>query len=56
MKFLGHEITSKGISLDQTRMDEIQELGIPKDKKGVQTLLGVINYMRNYIPNLSELC
>lgn len=56
VRFLGHEISSKGVACDKKRMCGVEELGIPQDKKGVQTLLGFINYMRNYIPNLSEVC
>lgn len=34
----------------------ITKIGIPKDKLDLQKLLGMINYVWNYIPNLSGMC
>lgn len=55
IKFLGHIISGEGISLNPSRTQAIQALNPPKNKKELQTMLGFINYVRNYIPNLSDI-
>ena len=39
----------------KTKIESILEMPKPEDKKDVQRLLGLINYVRKFIPNLSEL-
>lgn len=53
--FLGHLISKQGIALNPNRMQAIQALKPPKNKKELQIMLGFINYVRNYIPNLSDI-
>lgn len=36
-------------------MEAIDKLGIPKNKHELQKLLGLVNYVRDYMPNLSEI-
>lgn len=40
---------------DQERVKGIQDLGAPSNKKDLQKNLGIINFLRNFIPNLSEI-
>lgn len=40
---------------DDNRITAIKELKIPSNKKELQQILGVINYLRQFIPNLSEI-
>lgn len=54
VKFLGHVISETGISCDPNRMKAILELENPKTKKDLQKLLGMVNYIRGYLPNLAE--
>lgn len=56
VSYLGHIISKDGIACDPGRLQVISKLGQPKDKKDLQKLLGMINYIRSYIPNLAELC
>lgn len=53
--FLGHRISEEGIECDKNRLKGIQNLGAPKCKKDLQRLMGFINYLREYIPNLSDI-
>lgn len=46
---------SKGITLDLSRIEIIQSLKSPNNKKEVQTLVGFKNYVRSFIPNFFEL-
>ena len=55
VKYLGQIISEKGIQCDPDRVLGIQKIGSPNDKKGLQKILGLINYVRNFIPNLSEI-
>ena len=53
--FLGHRVTSKGIYPDPSKITAIKEMEIPKDKKGVQRLLGMVNYVSKFIPEASHI-
>lgn len=55
VKFLGHIISKDGVSCDEERMGAINDICEPKDKNGLQKLLGMINYARNFVPNLAEM-
>lgn len=54
LKFMGHIISVNGIQADYNKSKAINEMQKPTDKKGVQRLLGVINYLNKFIPNYSN--
>ncbi|KYQ88897.1 polyprotein [Tieghemostelium lacteum] len=51
--FLGHLISAEGIRIDPSRFKALQVIRIPKNIKHLQQLLGLINYYRKFIKNLS---
>ena len=53
--FMGHILSTKGLQVDETKIKAIREMPIPKDKQGVQRLLGMVNYVRKFAPRLSEI-
>ena len=53
--YLGHVIGKNGVDADPNKIKAITEMAIPDDKKGVQRLLGMVNYVSKFIPNLSEI-
>ena len=53
--YLGHIISKEGIIADPSKIKAITEMPIPADKKGVQRLLGMVNYVGKFIPNLSTM-
>ena len=55
MTYLGHNISSEGISTDKEKVRAITEMPPPEDKKGVERLLGVINYVGKFIPDMSTI-
>ena len=54
LKLLGYIINGKGIRADPTKVEAIQQLAHPVDKKGVQSFLGMAGYYRQCIPNYAH--
>jgi hypothetical protein len=54
ISFMGHILSKEGVSIDPKRITAITNFTEPKEKKDVQRLLGIVNYMCKYIPNYSE--
>lgn len=55
VKYLGHKYTGDGIEIDEGRVAAISDLKDPKNKKELQSILGMINFIREYIPQISEI-
>lgn len=55
VKYFGHIFSHNEIKPDADRLTAIEHMGTPTNKKDVQTFMGVINYLRSFIPNLSDL-
>ena len=55
VRYLGHIFSHNEIKPDPDRLKAIEKMGRPKNKKDLQTFLGVANYLRPFLPNLSEL-
>ena len=55
MKFHGHLFPHDGLKTDPEKVRAIVEMLRPTDKSGVQRLLGMINYVSKFIPNMSDL-
>ncbi|XP_052123376.1 uncharacterized protein K02A2.6-like [Frankliniella occidentalis] len=55
VKYVGHIFSKEGRTVDPTRVEAIQKLKSPLNKKQLQKILGSINYEREYIPNLATL-
>lgn len=51
---VGFVVSKDGIAIDPERTKDIVELNMPKSIKSVQSVLGIFNYVRNFIPNFSE--
>ena len=50
-RLLGHIVNRKGIYIDPKRIQDINELIPPIDRKGVQSLSRKINFVRRFIPD-----
>ena len=55
LTYLGHTISKDGINADAKNIREITEMPMLADKKVAQRLLGMINYVGIFIPNLEEI-
>lgn len=54
-KLLGHIVSKEGMAIIPERVEAIVSLPLPHHKKGLQILLGRINFVRKFIPNLAAL-
>jgi hypothetical protein len=52
-KLLGHIISEKGIKIDPDRVVSIQQIGLPRNKKEIQSFLGKVNFLRRFITNFA---
>ena len=53
--YIGHILNAKGVQPDPEKIKAIHEMPAPKDKKGVERLLGTVNYLAKFIPNMSTI-
>jgi hypothetical protein len=51
---VGFVISEEGVSIHPERTKDIAELAPPKSIKKVQSVLGVLNYVRQFIPNFAD--
>ena len=55
VKYLGNIVSSRGLSPDPAKVKAIHEMPTPTCKQDAQRLLGMVNYLGQFIPNLSEI-
>lgn len=54
-RLLGHIVSKKETTIDPERVKAILALHLPAHKKGLQSFLGRINFLRRFIPNIAAL-
>jgi hypothetical protein len=54
-KILGHIISPRGIKIDPKRVEVIQKIEIPGNKKCIQSFLGRIIFLRHFVPKFAEI-
>ena len=52
--FISHKVTQEEIKPDDKKLRAIKDMPAPTDKKGVERLLGTVNYLGKFIPNLAS--
>ncbi|CAH8647502.1 unnamed protein product, partial [Schistosoma rodhaini] len=55
LQFLGHMVTSQGITPISTEIDTIRDYPLPDTQKKLRRFLGLINYYRRFIPNCAAI-
>ena len=53
-KILGHIISERGIKIDPDGVAAIQQIGLPRNKKEIQSFLDKVNFLRRFITNFAE--
>ena len=55
VSYMGHIISSEGLGADPNKLKAINDMPPPTDKEGVQRVLGMVNYVQKFAPNLADL-
>ena len=53
MNYFGHTLTKEGLKLDAKKIQGLKRLAVPRNKQELQSLLVMLNYLGNFIPNLA---
>ena len=53
---MGHILTPNGLKADPDKLKAILKMENPTDVAGVQRLIGTVNYLARFLPNLSSVC
>ena len=56
VSFLGHRISSEGISMESSKVQAIMEWPVPRNVNEIQQFLGLSGYYRKFIANFSGIC
>ena len=54
-RLLGYVVSKQGITIDPERITAILALPLPAHKKGLQSFIGRINFVRRFIPDIADL-
>ena len=54
VSYVGHLITSEGLKVDPKKVEAIQKMPRPTDRSGVKRIMGMLNYLQKFAPNLSK--
>ena len=54
-EFFGQTLTPEGMKIDERKVEAIRQMQAPSDKKGLQSFLGMVNYLKRYSVHLTRL-
>ncbi|XP_038138952.1 uncharacterized protein K02A2.6-like [Cyprinodon tularosa] len=54
--YIGHLLTAEGLRIDPEKVRAIREMPRPTDVRGVQRLVGMVNYLSKFYDHLSDDC
>jgi len=54
IEYLGHELTAEGINPMKSKVEAVEKMTVPEDKKAIERFLGFVNYLAKFIPQLSS--
>jgi hypothetical protein len=53
--FLGHIISTEGIAVDPSKVQEVLDWRSPRSVMQIRSFLGLVGYYRRFIPNFSKI-
>ena len=56
VEYVGHTIDAEGLSFSREKLESVIQFPKPKTKGEMKSFLGLVNYLRDHIPNESTLC
>lgn len=56
IEILGHLVSDRGIKPHPDRVAAINNFGVPTNKKELQSFIGLVNYCRKFVKNISWTC
>ena len=51
-----HLSTNLGLKPDPKKIEAIQKMKSPNDVVGVRRIIGMVNYLAKFLPNLAKMC
>jgi hypothetical protein len=48
-KLLGYIVSTEGVKIDPSRVEDIKTMSLPRSNKEIQSFLGKINFLRRFI-------
>ena len=56
VKFLGHEVSERGVDTDKDKIKSVQEWPVPRTVKQVRSFVGLAAYYKRFIASFGEIC
>ena len=53
IEYVGHVFGTDGLRLSPDRIQAILNMPVPQDKTSLQRIMGMVNYLHNFVPNLA---
>lgn len=55
VEYLGHILSSEGITLSDSRKAAVKDIPTPKNVKELRSFLGFVNYFRDFVPDMASI-
>ncbi len=55
VSYCGHKFTKDRVKPDDSKIKAIQDMPAPSSKKDVERLMGTVNYLAKFVPNLASI-
>ena len=55
LKFLGHVVSSEGVSPDPEKLQSVRQFPVPQDVDSLRRFLGLAGYYRDFVPGFADI-
>lgn len=56
VSYFGHKLTADGLKPDPLKVKAIRDMPQPTNEAELETVLGMVNYLARFAPNLVDMC